>query len=65
MDSEEQEDEKVECPYCGEIFDNRTEEGIHRSEEHIDSGNTMSESDTSSGKGESIIDDWKKNNVKA
>lgn len=52
---------EVECPYCGEVFrgeteaDARTQEGVHRAENHVNDG----QSTTKASKGRNIIDEWK------
>jgi uncharacterized C2H2 Zn-finger protein len=52
---DEDDDEVFECPYCGEIFDSLTEEGVHRAEEHTDTEDSVSRGLSS---GESLIDEW-------
>jgi len=58
---------QVQCPYCEQTFEAkdestaRTQEGIHRANEHInntDAGETKS-------RGESIVDEWRKEGNKA
>jgi len=59
--------ETVECPYCGEVFEGedeaeaRTQEGIHRANNHVNESETTSKST----KGRNIIDDWKSEGRKA
>jgi len=56
--------EKVECSYCGEEFEAETkieaetQEGIHRTEEHVNTNETISRTgkDTNNNK----INEWKK-----
>ena len=60
-DNMSMETSEVECPYCGETFegeteaDARTQEGVHRAEEHVNE----SDSTQKASKGRNIIDDWK------
>ena len=59
--------ETVKCPYCGEVFEGedeieaRTQEGIHRAENHVNEG----ESTSKAKKGRNIIDEWKTEGRKA
>jgi uncharacterized Zn finger protein (UPF0148 family) len=52
---------EVECPYCGEVFtgeteaDARTEEGVHRAQEHVNDN----QSTQKASKGRNIINEWK------
>lgn len=52
---------EVECPYCGEVFtgtedmDARTQEGVHRAEEHVNDNS----SETKHSKGTNIVNKWK------
>lgn len=63
MTTEENQDKKVECPYCGKLFENKTEEGIHRTEKHISTDQKIT--GKNSGKGNSIVDKWKREGSKA
>lgn len=60
--------EEVECNYCGEVFEAETKqeaktlEGIHRTEEHIDSKSTISKSGKDTN--ENMINDWKSDSDK-
>lgn len=49
------EKQEAECPYCGKTFENSIKEGIHRTEEHIQTDQGVSKK----SKGNSIIEDWK------
>lgn len=49
----------VICAYCGEGFESKHEEGVHRAEQHINPNQKISQPDESTGK--NIIDDkWKR-----
>jgi len=49
------EEDEAECPYCGEIFENSIKEGIHRTEQHVQTDQSVSKK----SKGNSIVEDWK------
>jgi len=49
-------EKEAECPYCGKIFDNSIEEGIHRTNQHIKREQEIGKK----SKGDNIVDKWKK-----
>lgn len=57
-------DDTVECPYCGEVFesdeeqDARTKEGVHRTEEHVNKESGVKKKERNNTK-ESILEKYK------
>lgn len=46
-----------ECPYCGEEFDEELDKGIHISEEHTNTGDSISRSKRSDTD-KNLLDEW-------
>jgi len=50
---------KVECPYCGEEFEEELDKGIHISEEHTDNRENIP-SKKNGGDDKNIIEEWQR-----
>lgn len=45
----------AECPYCGEVFEDVVEEGVHRAEEHMNEDSIPRKREKNDS---SLIDEW-------
>lgn len=54
--SNQRNEERTECPYCGEEFEDELEMGIHISEEHTDEGSINRKK--RGGRDKNIMDEW-------
>lgn len=52
--------ENVECPYCGETFESKIEEGKHRAEKHVSNGKIKRKKQRETDI--DITEEWVKNN---
>lgn len=53
---EEEVEEVHECPYCGEMFESAVDEGVHRSEKHLNNDDDISRGGKSD---DNIVREWK------
>ena len=59
MSEQEDEDDGVECPYCGEEFETENDKGVHISKEHVNNEDIVRKK-RSESKTKDIRDDWEK-----
>lgn len=53
---EEEVEEVINCPYCGETFESEVDEGVHRAEEHLNNDESI---DRVGKNDKSLVSDWK------